>query len=229
MNDRASYVRVVDLSHRLGTGENQTYALKGVNLDFKEGELNAVVGPSGCGKSTLLYLIGLLDKPDRGQIHINGSNLANALDYERTEFRRNHIGFVFQFHFLIPEFTSIENIMLPMRRLNLYDGKEIEDRAHALLVDVGLANKAKRPANQLSGGEQQRVAIARAMANKPSLLLADEPTGNLDVDNSEKVFQNLEKISKENKTCIVLVTHNTQLAEKCERIWEMQDGEIVGP
>jgi lipoprotein-releasing system ATP-binding protein len=189
--------------------------------------VTAIVGPSGCGKSTLLYLLGLLDRPEGGEIWIGGKDLARADDEERTATRNRHIGFVFQFHFLLPEFTALENVMLPMQKLGELSRPAMEERATKLLEAVGLGAKTRRLATQLSGGEQQRVAIARALANQPSIILADEPTGNLDVKNSAIVFDLLTRLAKENGQAIVLVTHNPEIAEKCDAVKPMRDGQFI--
>src|SRR3990170_2670661 len=186
MADLSAYValRCSNIHRYLGQGEGRVHVLKGVSFEAHRGQVYAIVGPSGCGKSTLLYLLGLLDRPDGGQIEINGSIMSNTDDDARTAARGAHIGFVFQFHFLMLEFTALENIMMPMRKLGRLGPAEMEARAHQLLDAVGLGAKTHRLGTQLSGGEQQRVAVARALANQPTILLADEPTGNLDVRNS---------------------------------------------
>ncbi len=203
------------------------HVLRGVSLEARRGQVSAIVGPSGCGKSTLLYLLGLLDRPDAGNILIGDQSLALASDGDRTAIRCERIGFVFQFHFLLPEFSAIENIMLPMRKLGRLSAEEMRDHALMLLNEVGLADKTERLPSQLSGGEQQRVAVARSLANSPSLILADEPTGNLDVTNSNLVFELLLRLAKENRQAVVLVTHNPDIAERCDRCLVMRDGEFV--
>jgi lipoprotein-releasing system ATP-binding protein len=181
-------LRCVDLHRYLGRGEGRVHVLKGVSFEARRGQVYAIVGPSGCGKSTLLYLLGLLDLPDRGEIWIDGRLMSNSQDGERTAARGEHIGFVFQFHFLMMEFTALENVMMPMRKLGRLSPADMAARARHLLDAVGIGDKSHRLGTQLSGGEQQRVAIARALANQPSIILADEPTGNLDVRNSAVVF-----------------------------------------
>jgi lipoprotein-releasing system ATP-binding protein len=203
------------------------HVLKGVSFEAQRGQVYAIVGPSGCGKSTLLYLLGLLDQPDEGQIEINGQFMSNTDDAARTAARGEHIGFVFQFHFLMLEFSALENVMMPMRKLGRFTGSEMEARAHALLSSVGLGAKTHRLGTQLSGGEQQRVAIARALANQPTILLADEPTGNLDIKNSGLVFDLLTKLAKEQGQAVVLVTHNPDIAQRCDRTLSMRDGVFV--
>ena len=203
------------------------HVLKGVSFEARRGQVYAIVGPSGCGKSTLLYLLGLLDLPDQGEIWINGRLMSNTHDAERTAARGEHIGFVFQFHFLMLEFTALDNVMMPMRKLGRLSGPEMEARARHLLESVGLGNKTHRLGTQLSGGEQQRVAIARALANQPAIILADEPTGNLDVRNSTLVFDLLTRLAKENGQAVILVTHNPDIASRCDHRRPMQDGLFV--
>lgn len=211
----------------LGSGEGRVHVLRGVDFAAERGKVYAVVGPSGCGKSTLLYLLGLLDRSESGDIWINGQQMSEADDLSRTVVRCEHIGFVFQFHFLLPEFTALENVMMPMRKLGRLSPDHMEARAQQLLADVGLGDKAKRLATQLSGGEQQRVAIARALANSPSIILADEPTGNLDQANSSIVFDLLCSLAKNNGQAVVLVTHNPDIAKRCDVVCPMRDGLFV--
>lgn len=203
------------------------HVLKGVSFQARRGQVYAIVGPSGCGKSTLLYLLGLLDRPDGGEIEINGRVMSNHDDLARTAARGEHIGFVFQFHFLMLEFTALENVMMPMRKLGRLSPSAMRDRAHGLLDAVGLGAKTHRLGTQLSGGEQQRVAIARALANQPTILLADEPTGNLDVRNSNLVFDLLTRLAKDNGQAVVLVTHNPEIAQRCDVTRPMRDGVFV--
>ena len=205
----------------------EVLALDGVSLSIDSGQFVAFVGPSGCGKSTLLYQLGLLDQPDGGQITLAGELMSNSSDEARTSARNRHLGFVFQFHFLMLEFSALENVMMPMRKQGQLSQKEMEDRAMSLLESVGLADKSHRLGTQLSGGEQQRVAVARALANQPSVILADEPTGNLDHKNSDLVFNLLTRLAKENGQAIVLVTHNPEIAKRCDFVRPMRDGEFV--
>ncbi len=220
-------LRCEGLHRSLGQGEGQVHVLRGVSFAARRGEVYAMVGPSGCGKSTLLYLLGLLDVPDRGEIWIDGQLMPRDDDAARTAARGRHLGFVFQFHFLLLEFSALENVMLPMRKLGRWSLSEMQDRAHSLLTSVGLGAKTHRLGNQLSGGEQQRVAIARALANQPSILLADEPTGNLDVRNSAMVFDLLTGLARQNGQAIVVVTHNPELAARCDHTLPMRDGQFV--
>jgi len=219
-------LRAENLHRYLGQGENRTHVLRGLNLSLEPGKLYAVSGPSGCGKSTLLFLLGLLDRQDEGNIWIAGELMSTASDAARTAARSRLLGFIFQFHFLLPEFTALENILLPMRKLGRLDADAMQKRALQLLSDVGLGDKGHRLAHQLSGGEQQRVAIARALANDPALLLADEPTGNLDVENSNHIFNILTELARRGHTVLV-VTHNPELANRADKILRMQDGKFI--
>ena len=219
-------IRAEQLKHSFIEGESKVQALRGVSFEAKSREVTAIVGQSGCGKSTLLYLLGLLDRPESGEIHLKGRPMAQATDEERTALRNESIGFVFQFHFLIKELTARENVALPLRKSGVGELQALE-QADELLNRLDLGQKAKRYANKLSGGEQQRVAIARALANSPSLLLADEPTGNLDSANSDNVFELLMKFAREKDIAILVVTHNPELAERCDHCIPMRDGLIV--
>jgi lipoprotein-releasing system ATP-binding protein len=211
----------------LGEDESRVHALRGVSLQLEAGSIHAVVGPSGCGKSTLLYILGLLDHPDRGSVSIE-SELVSHLSDEALSRRRNEfIGFIFQFHFLMEDFSAQENVMIPMQKLGRLSLAEMKDRSAALLDAVGLGAKLQRPSRHLSGGEQQRVAIARALANDPRVILADEPTGNLDTKNSQRAFELLQRLVQEGRKALFLVTHNQLIAEACDWIHEMQDGRIV--
>ena len=217
-------LRCTELHRYLGQGEGRVHVLKGVSFEARRGQVYAIVGPSGCGKSTLLYLLGLLDQPDGGSIEINGQFMSGSDDLTRTAARGTHIGFVFQFHFLMLEFSALDNVIMPMRKLGRLAPDEMHARAHALLDAVGLGEKTHRLVTQLSGGEQQRVAIARALSNQPSIILADEPTGNLDVKNSGMVFELLTRLAKENGQAVILVTHNPEIAQRCDATRAMRDG-----
>ena len=219
-------IQATNLFHSFSEGEGTVHALRGISLEAHAGEVTAVVGPSGCGKSTLLYLLGLLDRPDHGEIHLEGESVAQASDQRRTFLRNQKLGFVFQFHFLIKELTVCENVALPLRKAGM-PLKAATKRATEVLRKLGLEDKGKRFANKLSGGEQQRVAIARALVHSPALLVADEPTGNLDSTNSEKVFELLLKFARGEKIAVILVTHNPELAQKCNRILRMKDGLMI--
>ncbi len=211
----------------LGEEENRVQALKDVSLELTKGKVYSIVGPSGCGKSTLLYLLGLLDQPDSGEIYIGEKQSAHLSENEATLIRNEHLGFIFQFHFLLKEFTAAENVMLPMIRLGKLSDTEMKGRALELLEAVGIGHKAERRANHLSGGEQQRVAIARALANQPEIILADEPTGNLDSANSDKVFELLKRLAHDRNITILVVTHNPAIAKASDIVLEMRDGSFI--
>src|ERR1700716_4153216 len=216
-----------EIERYLGEEESRVHALRGVSLDLEPGTIHAVVGPSGCGKSTLLYILGLLDHPDAGSVML-GSELASQLpDHELSRRRNEFIGFIFQFHFLMEDFSAHENVMIPMRRLGRMNETEMHERAAALLEAVDLGDKLRRQSRHLSGGEQQRVAIARALANDPSVILADEPTGNLDTRNSERAFELLKNLVHQGEKALLLVTHNPAIAEACDWIHEMKEGRII--
>ena len=211
----------------LGDEEERVHALRGVSFDIEAGSVHAVVGPSGCGKSSLLYVLGLLDLPDAGQVAIESEPVLHLSDDELAYKRNKFIGFIFQFHFLMEDFTAQENVMIPMRKLGQLSDNEMRQRAAGLLESVGLGNKLRRPSRHLSGGEQQRVAIARALANDPKIILADEPTGNLDTANSERAFELLQKLVHERGKALLLATHNPVIAEASDWIHEMRDGRIT--
>jgi lipoprotein-releasing system ATP-binding protein len=221
-------LRCSNIHRYLGQNEGRVHVLRGVSFEAHRGQIYAIVGPSGCGKSTLLYLLGLLDRQEEGDIWINGQMMSNSSDLDRTAARCIHIGFVFQFHFLMQEFSALENVMMPMRKLGKLSAEQMAERAHSLLDSVGLGEKTHRLGTQLSGGEQQRVAIARALANQPAIILADEPTGNLDVKNSTLVFDLLTRLAKENGQAVILVTHNPEIANRCDSVRPMRDGLFVG-
>ncbi|MBK9975553.1 MAG: ABC transporter ATP-binding protein [Planctomycetes bacterium] len=210
----------------LGEGETAFEALKGIDLRITQGEFCAVVGPSGSGKSTLMYLLGALDRPTRGEILIEGANIAGLDDRGLAQVRNSKLGFIFQFHYLMPELTALENVMMPMFRAGT-GLHEASQRADELLSELGLGEKAHRPPGRLSGGEQQRVAIARALANQPLVVLGDEPTGNLDTQNADKVFAIFERLVKEQNQTIVVVTHDLDMAARTQRIIRIVDGRIM--
>ena len=211
----------------LGEEEERVHALRGVSLEVQAGSVHAVVGPSGCGKSTLLYVLGLLDSPDAGQVAIESEPVSHLSDDELARRRNKFIGFIFQFHFLMEDFTTQENVMIPMRKLGQLSDAQMRERAADLLEAVGLGDKLRRPSRHLSGGEQQRVAIARALANNPRVILADEPTGNLDTANSDRAFELLQNIVQQGGNALLLATHNPVVAEACDWIHEMKDGRII--
>src|SRR5436190_10269207 len=211
----------------LGEEEERVHALRGVSLDVKPGSVHAVVGPSGCGKSSLLYILGLLDTPNAGHVSIESEPVSQLSDDELAYKRSKFIGFIFQFHFLMEDFTAQENVMIPMRKLGELSDARMRDRAAELLDGVGLGDKLRRASRHLSGGEQQRVAIARALANDPRVILADEPTGNLDTANSGRAFELLQNLVHERGKALLLATHNPAIAEACDWIHEMKDGRII--
>jgi len=205
----------------------ETEVLHGIELTLARGEFCAVVGPSGSGKSTLLNIIGLLDRPTSGQLRIGGAETTTLDDVALTRLRGHSIGFVFQYHHLIGAFTARENVMMPMLGDAGFPNAQMAERADALLASVGLAHRRDNLATNLSGGEQQRVAVARALAMQPALLLADEPTGNLDTKSADAVFELLRGVNRDHGTAILFVTHNPALALRCDRTIEVVDGMIV--
>jgi len=211
----------------LGEEEERVHALRGVSLEVEAGSVHAVVGPSGCGKSSLLYILGLLDLPDAGRVAIQSEPVAELSDDELALRRSKFIGFIFQFHFLMEDFTAQENVMIPMRKLGQLSDSQMRERAAGLLDAVGLGDKLRRPSRHLSGGEQQRVAIARALANDPRVILADEPTGNLDTANSDRAFELLQSIVRAGGKALLLATHNPVIAEACDWVHQMKDGLVI--
>ena len=215
-----------DVWRSYNQGGSKLDVLKGASLTVRAGEMKALVGPSGSGKSTLLNIAGLLEQPDSGTVFINAVDSAVLRQRKRTLLRRQHIGFVFQFHRLLPEFSALENVMIP-QMLNGLDKFEAADRAGQLLAMVGLQDRVDHRPGLLSGGEQQRVAIARAVANAPRVLLADEPTGNLDPDTAKDVFGHLAAITRATQTAALVVTHNQQLALNMDSILTIENGHVV--
>lgn len=209
-----------------GDGDKRLDVLNGVNLKIAKGEIVALTGPSGSGKSTLLYQTGLLDTPSAGEIFLSGQACAKMREGERTIMRRKYLGFVYQSHLLLPDFSALENVMMPLL-INGYSAKKAEERAKFLLEKMGLSHRLKHRSGELSGGEQQRTAIARALANNPTLLLADEPTGNLDPKTSEKVFAELLSLVRETGLSALIATHNPELALKMDRRVHLENGVLV--
>lgn len=207
-------------------GKVTVHALKGINISVDKGEFVSVMGPSGSGKSTLLHLIGLLDEPTSGEVVIDGFNASKLTDVEKTRFRLTKIGFVFQFYNLIPELTALENITLLTLLLNKTQ-RECETKSEELLKVVGLSHRAGHLPSELSGGEQQRISIARALVNEPVLLLADEPTGNLDSKSAKEVVGLFRKLNKELNQTIIMVTHEEELGQQADRIIALRDGLLV--
>lgn len=217
-------LNVSNLCKIYGKGENEFLALNNISIKVKKGEFIAIVGKSGSGKSTLLHLLGGLDKPDRGNVIINNQDIYKMNDKELTVFRRKYIGFVYQFYNLIPALTVKENILLPA----LFDGRKISDKKlEELVKKLGLINKMEAYPNDLSGGQQQRVAIGRALINHPKIILADEPTGNLDTRSTKHIIKLLEYYNKKYRQTIIMVTHDLSLAKRASRIITMRDGKII--
>jgi len=215
-----------DVTKSFARDGERVEVLKGVSLAVAAGELVSIAGPSGVGKSTLLHLLGGLERPTGGKISYGETNLAELTDLALARFRNRHAGFVFQFHHLLPEFSAVENVMLPLliRRMTQAAARE---RAAALLGRVGLSGRLRHRPGELSGGEQQRVAIARALVGEPAVLLADEPTGNLDSKTGEEVFELLRELNQEARLTCILITHNEELARRTDRVLRMLDGRMV--
>ena len=226
MNRAIVELRGIRKSYGIGTPV-VTEVLHGIDLLLEEGEFAALIGPSGSGKSTLLNLIGLLDRPTSGQLHIDSEDSGQLDDTGLTRLRGQRIGFVFQHHHLIPAFTAEENVAMPLLVARGRPDAEMFERAGQLLDQVGLADRKQYLANRLSGGQQQRVAIARALVTNPSLVLADEPTGNLDTHSADDVFALLREFNRRQHTTFLIVTHDPRLAARCDRIIELVDGRIV--
>ncbi|MEN8256368.1 MAG: ABC transporter ATP-binding protein [Thermodesulfobacteriota bacterium] len=212
-----------NISKHFGSGEQRVNILQDVNISIDSGEMVAIIGASGTGKTTLLHLFGGLARPDSGSFVCGGDDLSSKSDNDLAKFRNTTIGFVFQFHHLLPEFTALENTIMP-GLIAGSQGQDLHDYALSLLTTVGLAGHEHQPVSELSGGEQQRVALARALVRKPALLLADEPTGNLDPESGGKVFDLLQTLNKEFNLTTVMVTHNYELAGRMDRCMVLQNG-----
>lgn len=224
MNE-ASILRAENLTKKFRTGPAELVVFENLHLEVSEGEMLAIVGESGAGKSTLLHLLGALDSPSDGEIYFRVNAISHCSEEELARLRSEEIGFLWQFHYLLPEFTAQENVALPLRIIGV-PAREAEERAEGLLREVGLGARLKHRPGELSGGEQQRVALARAVVNRPSLLLADEPTGNLDLKTGDMVFRLIEQLHAAHRLTSVLVTHNLAFARRCHRVLELQNGQL---
>jgi len=221
-----AYIRVRDLTKRYKTAAEDLIVFSHVNMDIERGEMVALVGESGAGKSTLLHLLGGLDTPSGGTIHYGCRELSGLAHSERSEFRNREIGFVWQIHYLLPEFTALENVMMPLL-IRGVPQEEAAAESMARLDEVGLRVRASHRAGELSGGEQQRVVLARALVGRPSVLLADEPTGNLDFRTGEMIFELLEDLHRTHQLTSVFCTHNLNFAQRCGRVLQMEKGGLV--
>lgn len=219
-------LRLEGVVRRFNPGANEVRVLNGADLAIERGTIVALVGPSGAGKSTLLHIAGLLEKPDEGRVLIDGAECSRSSDDVRTALRRSRLGFVYQYHHLLPEFSALENVVLPQMIAGRVR-QEAEVRSMALLAGLGMDHRAAHRPGQLSGGEQQRVAIARALANGPALLLADEPTGNLDPHTAEAVFDELLGLVRGAGLAALVATHNPELARRMDRVITLKDGQLV--
>jgi lipoprotein-releasing system ATP-binding protein len=221
-------LRLEDVRKSYGEGTAVvTEVLHGISLRLQHGEFTALIGPSGSGKSTLLHIIGLLDRPSSGRLYIDGKDTSALPESELTRLRGSSVGFVFQYHHLLSAFTAFENVMMPLLLQRGHPDEAMRQAAHELLRRVGLTQWENNLANNMSGGQQQRVAIARALAPNPALILADEPTGNLDTQSANGVFELLREVSAASGTTVLLVTHNMDLANRCDRVIKLVDGQVV--
>jgi len=221
-----TYLKLTDVHRHYGAGETEVRVLEKASLEVKSGELVALVAPSGAGKSTLLHVSGLLERPQSGEVDICGQRTSTLSERARTQMRRHSIGYVYQFHHLLPEFTALENVTIPQMIAGEGRGKA-DQNAMELLDILGIADRATHYPSQLSGGEQQRVAIARAAANRPNVILADEPTGNLDPATSDRVFEALSHFIRDRGTAALIATHNHDLARRADRIVTIENGRII--
>ena len=206
-------------------GKVQTDVLKNVNIDIYSDKLTAIIGKSGSGKSTLLHIIGTLDTPTSGELIYKGEDLTKFSSNKKAEFRNQNLGFVYQFHHLLGDFSALENVMMPLL-IGGISTKEAKERATSYLEKVGLSHRINYKPSEMSGGERQRVAIARALSNKPNIILADEPTGNLDAQNASDIFDLFMDLAKNEHVAVVMVTHDNGLAQKCDLVYQMKDGVI---
>jgi len=226
MPERASSIRVEAVTKSYGDGPSRVRVLHGIDLDVPEGQLLAIMGPSGSGKSTLLNVLGLLDRPDEGRLWIGDEETSRLADADRTRLRGEALGFVFQFHHLLPALTAAENVAMPLAvRRGRVTGDAL-GRARAALQRLGIAELADRKPSAMSGGQRQRVAVARALVAEPSVVLADEPTGNLDTETGDEVFREMRRLNRELRLTVVVVTHDERLAAACDRVVTLVDGRV---
>ena len=221
-------LRAKDLGKVYTTGDGSIDVLRGVGMELREGERVAIVGRSGVGKSTLLHVLGTLDRPTTGTVHFRGEDLFAKTPLELARFRNRSLGFIFQFHHLLPEFNALENVMMPGLIADTAFS-EIQDRAERMLVEVGLEDRILHPVGKLSGGERQRVAVARALVGRPTVVLADEPTGNLDRDTGNEVLGLLLDLARTHQTCVLLATHDEKIAARCDRSLHLRKGGFFTP
>ncbi len=219
-------VQVDNLQRSFNMGNQTVHVLNGITMTIKRKEMVAIIGASGAGKSTLLHILGTLDRPTKGDVLFEGQNLFKVSETALANFRNQRIGFVFQFHHLLPEFTALENVSLPALIQKIPKSKAVES-AKALLTEVGLSHRMHHKPGELSGGEQQRVAVARALIRQPNLVLADEPTGNLDTHTGDELFELLRKLNEAHGTAFIIVTHNEKLSHQTDRLIHLQDGQIL--
>lgn len=225
MENKSKILEAVDIKKQFQSGPEVLHVLRGIDLVIQKGEIVVIMGPSGVGKSTLLHILGTLDKPTTGEVYINSQDVSKLKETEIALFRNKNIGFVFQFHYLLPEFTALENLLVP-NMIGDRNWKNNIDRAKELLGEVGLSERLNHRPNQLSGGEQQRVAMARALINRPKIVFADEPTGNLDSQNSHALFELILKLNAKYRQAFVIVTHNEMFASNANRVIHIMDGQI---
>jgi lipoprotein-releasing system ATP-binding protein len=226
MDNRETILSAIDVHREFKTADAVLPVLKGATLEVKKGEVVSVTGPSGVGKSTLLHILGGLDRPTRGEVEISGQSLKGQSETALAQFRNERVGFVFQFHYLLGDFSALENVMIPMLIAGT-PGPQAVARGEHLLEQVGLRDRRSHLPKQLSGGEQQRVAVARALANNPEIVLADEPSGNLDTETGRRLHDLLFNINTTNNITFLIATHNRELAESCGRRLRMIDGKVV--